>query len=243
MNTSGLGLTQLLDTAWEPLQQEAMKKCMALVYKTRIRIQDFFKDFDPLRSGLVSEAQFLRSLSSAGIDRHLPMHLFLALPGPFLNEEGKVSWSDFCARVNLVFTMPGLEKDPLAEVPPEPVELLDKTRYQKSSKELTPEQEALVEKSLEYVKSKCARRGVPVKPFFDDFARNKNSPCLVGHVTAKQFEQTLNVALGLDIDSESINALVAKYANEDKPEMINYFGFSATVDPSELTTDPDTLYV
>ena len=44
-----LGYTQLLQGSWDSENAAAMKRCMEEVYKARIRIQDFFHDFDPLR--------------------------------------------------------------------------------------------------------------------------------------------------------------------------------------------------
>lgn len=45
-----------------------------------------------------------------------------------------VNYRSFCKDVDTVFTVANLEKTPLAEVPAEPEELLDKTRYQRSSR-------------------------------------------------------------------------------------------------------------
>lgn len=45
-----------------------------------------------------------------------------------------VDYRSFCREVDTVFTVHNLEKNPLADVPPEPEDLLDKTRYQKSSR-------------------------------------------------------------------------------------------------------------
>ena len=80
-----------------------------------------------------------------------------------------------------------LEKSPLAEVAPEPSSLLDKTRYEKSSRELSPEQEAVLAQAIERMAGITARRGTPVKPFFDDAAADDHSAKLFGHVTVPQF--------------------------------------------------------
>lgn len=84
-------------------------------------------------------------------------------------------------------TLQHLEKTPLAEVPGEPTELLDRTRYEKSSRVLQEDEEELYVSAIQRLKDVTARRGTPVKPFFDDAATDDNSAKLFGHVTLYQF--------------------------------------------------------
>jgi hypothetical protein len=94
-----------------------------------------------------------------------------------------------------------LEKDPLAEVPREPCELLDKTRYMRSSRNLGAAKEADVAHLIHKISQFCEKRGLVVKPYFDDAAQDDNSSKLYGHVTATQFKQCLDVKLGLSISN------------------------------------------
>ncbi len=82
-----------------------------------------------------------------------------------------------------------LEKTPLAEVAPEPIELLDKTRYDRSSRTLGDQDEALLQAVMQRLSDIVAKRGTPVKPFFDDAAADDHSAKLYGHVTIPQFRQ------------------------------------------------------
>lgn len=129
------------------------------------------------------------------------------------------------------FTLQNLEKTPLAEVAPEPSELLDKTRYQKSSRVLSDAEEELVYNCIQRMSDITAKKGTPVKPFFDDAAADDHSAKLVGHVTIYQFRQCLNTKLDLKVTEEEAQALVKKFAHEDKPEFVNYVAFSNTIDP------------
>ncbi len=45
----------------------------------------------------------------------------------------------------------------------------------------------------------CTKRGLLVKPFFDDAARDDHSTKLFGHVTCSQFRQCISVKLGLRV--------------------------------------------
>lgn len=89
-----------------------------------------------------------------------------------------------------------LEKTPLEDVAPEPAELLDRNRYQRSSRDLGPEKEARVADIVARISEICGKRGVLIKPFFDDAAQDDHSAKLYGHVTIPQFKQCLNVKVG-----------------------------------------------
>ncbi len=69
----------------------------------------------------------------------------------------------------------------------EPSALLDKTRYEKSSRQLPEEQEAVFQGAIQRLKDIISKRGTPVKPFFDDAAADDHSAKLFGHVTIHQF--------------------------------------------------------
>ncbi len=55
-----------------------------------------------------------------------------------------------------------MEKDPLKEVPAEPSELLDKTRYDFSSKQLPEEREAQLESIMSKLRVECQIKGIMV---------------------------------------------------------------------------------
>ena len=61
-----------------------------------------------------------------------------------------------------VFTENELEKDPLKEVPAEPYELLDKTRYDFSSKQLPEDREAQLESIMSKLREECQIKGIMV---------------------------------------------------------------------------------
>lgn len=119
------------------------------------------------------------------------------------------------------------------DVLPEPAELLDRTRFLRSSRVLPDDQEAAVQAVLARLSETSFKRGQPVKPFFDDAAANDHSAKLFGHVTIPQFRQTLSTKLCWRVAEGESVLLVEKFKNEDKPEFVNYVSFSNTVDPPE----------
>ena len=99
------------------------------VYKQRIRIQDFFGDFDRLRCGSITPTQFARALALAGFNLTQAQYRELSDAYPSTVEDRPVCYKDFCADVNGVFTKYNLEKAPTQEVDPAPASLLDTERF------------------------------------------------------------------------------------------------------------------
>ena len=62
-----------------------------------------------------------------------------------------------------MFTENELEKDPLKEVAAEPYELLDKTRYDFSSKQLPEEREVQLEGVMNKLREECTIKGIMVR--------------------------------------------------------------------------------
>ncbi|PNH04231.1 hypothetical protein TSOC_009608 [Tetrabaena socialis] len=215
----------------------AMKRLKQHVFKNRVRVKDFLTDFDKLNSGYVFPNHFLSALSMAGIDRFLtPKELEVICETYKIQRDATLVMIDhrsFLHELELVFTVPHLEKDPLVDVPAEPSELLDKTRYLKSSRTLPGEQEERCTEVIARLSDVCFKRGQPVKAFFDDAASDDHSAKLVGHVTVPQFRQVLTTKLDWVVSDEEIMLLAAKFRHEDKPEFVNYVAFSNTVDPPE----------
>lgn len=54
--------------------ESAISRLKAHVYHTRLRLKDFLVDFDKLRKGEISPAQFKTGLSMAGEAMHPPLH-------------------------------------------------------------------------------------------------------------------------------------------------------------------------
>jgi hypothetical protein len=64
-------------------------------------------------------------------------------------------------------------------------------------RDLGHEKEGLVYDITQRISDVCGRRGVLLKPFFDDAAQDDHSAKLYGHVTYAQFKQCLSVKVGV----------------------------------------------
>lgn len=84
----------------------------------RIRIEEFFTDFDKLRKGKVSKHQFESILSMLNFKTTKEECDFLFNKYKTSDAERMFNYYDFIANINSAFTTTGIQKDPLAKVAP-----------------------------------------------------------------------------------------------------------------------------
>uniref|UniRef100_A0A061R0J3 Flagellar associated protein n=1 Tax=Tetraselmis sp. GSL018 TaxID=582737 RepID=A0A061R0J3_9CHLO len=221
--------------------KSSLEQVQRAVYINRIRIREFFFDFDRLRTGKVTRFQFLSALNTAGLHSRIQpfgpqvleevADMFATVTG---NPPVKViDYRDFCDKVNRVFTLPELERTPQRIVDAEPTHLLDKTRYDKCAKVLCQDKEERLHYVLEELRVQARTKRILVKPFFDDACRDKNSPSLVNHVTWQQFKQVLETKLEFKLWEEDKDLLIEKYVDDFYGDMVNYVAFARDVDPQD----------
>ena len=82
----------------------------------RVRIEEFFKDYDKLRKGKVTVNQFKGILSM--LNFKLTDMEFDALAEKYKTDapENMFNYFSFCHTINLAFTQTGIDKDPTATV-------------------------------------------------------------------------------------------------------------------------------
>jgi len=82
----------------------------------RVRIEEFFIDFDKLRKGKVTKNQFQSILSM--LNFNLTKYEFDSLAAKYrtADPEEMFNYKDFCACINGAFTTYGIQKAPLAKV-------------------------------------------------------------------------------------------------------------------------------
>jgi Ca2+-binding EF-hand superfamily protein len=105
-----------IDISNDPADVE--DRIRSIVVMKRIRIEEFFIDFDKLRKGRVTRNQFKSILS--GMNFSLTDDEMEGLADKYKTNDPEVffNYIDFCASINKAFTIYGIEKDPNARVPP-----------------------------------------------------------------------------------------------------------------------------
>jgi hypothetical protein len=82
----------------------------------RVRVEEFFLDFDKLRKGKVTKNQFNSILSM--LNFNLTREEFTSLTDKYETDDCMFNYKDFCAQINSAFTTYGIQKVPLAQVKP-----------------------------------------------------------------------------------------------------------------------------
>ena len=80
-------------------------------------MSDFFKDYDKLRSGVITEGHFESALSlSVQKQAFLNMNDIQKLSEYYRRPDGRVYYKEFVDAMDNAFTIPELEKKPLTQV-------------------------------------------------------------------------------------------------------------------------------
>lgn len=183
---------------------------------------------DPLNSGFVTKAQFVRCLSSFGLSPIGSFNINKTQSEALCNEYKsphdlkKVNWKKFEEDVESVFTIRNLEKNPNILVPKSEIFLMPPpgTVSWKDDENLntTENYNMVIDKMREIVN----QRRIDCWPPFKDFDKlNK------GHVTSQQFRQSL-AKLGLPVLDNEVQILEAKYINNHG---FNYYEFLEKLQP------------
>ncbi|XP_055517833.1 uncharacterized protein LOC129713013 [Leucoraja erinacea] len=200
---------------------EVFDKIRDVVFLKGIRTPEFFKDYDKLHSGLVTESQFVRGLhlicGREGILTEQDIQILLRCFG---TPDGKVRYRDFCDVMEHAYNIPHLEKYPRAEVYKPPSGSLFKL-----GTKLTDEEEKRLETLLRELCDKVDKRQLLVNPFFRDYDEKVAYRRLL---SKSQFERTLDY-LGLSVLPMDFRLLCKKFGDPASGD-INYVAFSQAVD-------------
>eukprot|EP00049_Salpingoeca_infusionum_P007962 m.128503 g.128503 ORF g.128503 m.128503 type:complete len:947 (-) comp13872_c2_seq1:463-3303(-) len=185
---------------------QVMSRLKIHVAKERIRLKEHLRDFDKLRTGKVTSAQFRSGLSMAKVSLTLPEYAALETAYAAPDREGVVRYADFCADVDTVFNTPDLHLDPTKDavqlIPPVDIEM------QATIRKIDQETEEASLNTLKDVAAVVYQRRLNVIEDFKDYDRLKR-----GAISRAQFMRVL-MDLGLmDVSSQqrAFNSLAERY--------------------------------
>jgi Ca2+-binding EF-hand superfamily protein len=191
-------------------------------FKDRVRIEEFMRDFDPLRSGAITTSQFRSGLTMAGLK--VTDNEFLVLREAFGDpkKDGYIKYKVFCDEVDKIFTEKGLEKAPLRETMATR-QFIDTTKTMKQP-QVQYDSEHMSE-LLAKLRHFVDTRGILLKPQFQDFDKHNRS-----RISKENFKQGLDKIFKFShIDYD---VLLDNYY-EDETGLINYLKFLDDIDPRE----------
>jgi len=195
------------------------------VLVNRIRVEEFFQDFDPLRHGSIPTSRFRMGLSAMG-QQHLAEVQILAIINRYADDarKGNVWWLSFFSDIDKVFTQRGLEKTPTAVLPAAETYHMPKPGTTQWDAVQTDKQKQF-EEVMENMRLKTNQRRILAKPCFQDFDRHN-----IGYVTRSQLHQCLTY-LSLSGSCEDVDLLCQKFCDDTG---FNYLKFLEELQPSEV---------
>ena len=193
--------------------KDIVDKIKNTVKINRIRLNEFFEDFDPLRKGTCTKAKFRTALDMANL--HLRAEEFDVLEKFFSvpDEDDKVYYKDLVEEVDTVFTIKGLEKNPLLR--PKDYVIPD---FLNPEKRLTSEEADFLDKTMRKLGLLAIKYRVMAKSFFRD-----NDRANIGIVPSSRFASILSF-FKLHADEKEMNILIKRFYSKNSIE-INYYDF------------------
>ena len=191
--------------------EDVIARIRTFCKQQRTRVAEFFRDFDKLRSGYITDSQFRIGLNMAKIV--LSGQEFEALLQHFrAPKEGRhVCWKDFSDAIDEVFTKKNLEK----AIDTRLDDVRTQTFYGRN--DATRDQRSIVQVVLGAFREWLTRNRLDPKSFFQDWDRHKHFK-----VSPKQFRQTLT-NLGFVMSDEEMTAIQSIYGTDNNE--IQYLEF------------------
>lgn len=190
---------------------ELLLRVQAVVFPRRIRVKQFFIDFDPLKCGRVTKEQFVRCMINMGVA--VDATECEALAEHFTETDRapqEVNYARFSEAIDEVFTTSHLEGHPTAEVP-KPGACLPETFIPRPV-----EDEEYLSHLLHRVALLAHTRGVVLKYCFQDFDRARDATLTVprcgGKITDTQFRR--NFPFIKDFNDKDVSLLIERYKTD-----------------------------
>ena len=194
-----------------PTVEDVIEKIQKITKQRSLRISEFMRDYDPLRSGSITKTQFLESLSM--------LHLFLSrqeaelLCEKYANQtpgrENEILWTKFADDIDIVFVIKHLEqRDDINQV-------LDITKKDFKLNELSLPDQATLQEILKAMKKFFEVNRIEPKPLFYNHDRLQR-----GKVLKPQFKNVMH-GMKFNISDDHIDVLMKKYGDPISNE-INY---------------------
>jgi len=203
--------------------EDVVERIQAMTVMKRVRVTEFFYDFDKLRKGVVTKDQFRRVLSLYGYGLTDPE--YESLEKKYLDKDNFMSYAKFCKDIDSVFTLKGIDKDPTIAV--KPLEVTDSLKARRKRIELDDESKKKLFEIVNTASKLVLTQRFNMKPFFQAF---DTTAC--GYVTKSQFARVLS-QVGLKPSEETMNILLKYYMNKGNLDEVNYVDFVNDVDKPE----------
>jgi Ca2+-binding EF-hand superfamily protein len=200
---------------------QVLERMKTKVAKERIRVLEFLRDYDKLRSYTMSATSFRRALDLCGFNLSPPEAAALEDRYRSLKDPSCVDYKEFSDEMEAIFTVAGLEKMPTVDPHPYAPTLLTDANV------LLPEEEQILERTMHRIAERVRVRRIQIMPFFEDYDRVH-----IGSVTRSQFHRVLSeLEIGGLVNGLEFEMIYKKFAIELGRRLdVNYIEFCRMVD-------------
>jgi len=210
-------------TAWDHMTLNPVKKLQSKVVERRVRLGEYFADFDPLRKGFCSAGQLKAVLTILNLEKEIDRNDFNHLVDAYSRDDGMFCHALFCRDIDAAFVTPGLEKEPLATI-----SLPDATSTapgRRNKMILSENKKEKVNRLEDRIRSRIKNRRILMKPMFQDMDKARK-----GLVTRNQFMRVMGM-LGFEMNPAEIATLAGFYCDRGNHNDFNYVDFIKANDP------------
>lgn len=188
---------------------DVLEKIQKIVKQKNIRISEFMRDFDKLRSGTITNTQFLSCLSMIKIFLTQKEANFLIEKYKCTYKDNFVMWKTFCDDIDRVFIIKNLEKRGDVQ------DLSDIIKKDFKLNELSLPDQAVLQEILSEMKVFFEVNRIDPKPMFTNYDHLKR-----GKVLKPQFKKIMH-SMKFFIKDNDLDILMKKYGDPISNE-INY---------------------
>lgn len=210
-------------TQWDHMTLNPMRKIQSIVVARRVRLTEYFQDFDPLRKGFCTAGQLKAVLTILNLEKEVNREDFTHIVENYSRDDGMICYALFCRDIDAAFSVPGLEKDPLATTPLPDATTTAPGRRNRMS--LTSSEKRKINDLEDKLRQRIRTRRVLLKPAFQDMDRTHK-----GLVTRNQFQRVMG-SLGFELTQLEYSLLAGYYCDRGNHNDFNYVDFIKACDP------------
>lgn len=210
-------------TQWDHMTLNPVKKIQSKVVEKRVRLAEYFADFDPLRKGFCTAGQLKTVLTILNLEKEVDRNDFNHLVDAYSREDGMFCHALFIRDIDAAFSVPGLEKEPLACTP-----LPDATTTaagRRNRMTLGAGKRDTINKLEDRIRARIFKQRILMKPMFMDMDKAHK-----GLVSRNQFQRVMGM-LGFEINAMEVALLAGFYCDRGNHNDFNYVDFIKACDP------------